>query len=183
MPWGVSFLALSIWYFCASYIWMDITFLQFRKFFSMVLLKRWSVPLTWNSSSSMSIKVPGYSFSELKKKKKVSAFEKPDSSGLTSSSDILSSSWLILLVWISSKVFFLLNGWIFYFHFCFNLDFLQSNLFDEFTFHIRNEWGLRTGRRAEPRCLKARGSVSSCLGVLRQVAWEGGAKGTSCQHW
>lgn len=129
--WGVSILALSIWYFCASYIWMSITFLHFRKFSSMILLKNWSMPLTWNYSSSMSIKVPGYSFTELKKK--VSAFEKPDSSSLTSSSDILSSSWLILLVWIYSKVFYWLaeffisifvSTWIF-----FNPVSLMSSLF------------------------------------------------------
>lgn len=72
MPWGVSFLVLSIWYFCASYIWVSIIFLHFRKFkfSSMILLKSRSMPLTWNSSSSMSIKGPRYSF--FKKKKSVS---------------------------------------------------------------------------------------------------------------
>lgn len=132
MPWRVSFLVLSIWYFCASYIWVSITFLHFRKFkfSSMILLKSRSMPLTWNSSSSMSIKGPRYSFFL---KKKVSVFEKPNSSSLTSSSGILSSSWLILLVWISSEVFYwmadffitiIVSTWIF-----FNPISLMSSLF------------------------------------------------------
>lgn len=183
MPWGVSFLVLSIWYFCASYIWVSITFLHFRKFkfSSMILLKSRSMPLTWNSSSSMSTKGPGYSFFQKKKKKSVSLRSPTPLAWLQALIFCLLPDWFC---WYGFPVRFFIEWLIFfYYHHCFNLDLLQSNLFDEFTFHILNEWGLRTGRRAEPRCLKARVRVSSCLGkVLRQVAWEGGAKATSYQH-
>lgn len=52
MSWRFSFFFLSFWCVLFFFICVDVPFLHFKKFSSLIFLKIWTILLAWDSSSS-----------------------------------------------------------------------------------------------------------------------------------
>lgn len=120
IPWGVSFPVSSIWCsVCLFYLYGCAFSLDWQSFFSMIMLKIWSMSLTWDSSpSSMPIYNSKIRFLSWSPTFPVCSFPEffllcfslfwwiflcclfiwPESSFLPLRPDTLFSAWLVLLV-------------------------------------------------------------------------------------